>query len=358
MLLSGISAPLFAGFGMFAEASGVLVLAEGGRGNVFATASSGLTYTPEPGISLGIAGELPVTRRRRNRVGVTPSVQDESMARHPRIESSTGIYHVMNRGVDRSPIFFDDGGRVDFGRCLAECNERYDFTVLAYCLMSNHYHLVVRAPSEELSRSMHRLGTRVARHTNDNAGRDGPLFRGRFRALPVETDEYFENVVRYVHRNPLDLPTAEPLAEYRWSSYRTYLGLRRPPRFLDTSLFLDRFDGDTTRIAEFTEGEARVNPRELDPELVLAMLQREIASTSASLGIDTTSLRESAVIDAVAHHLGAEVADTVAPLLPHRSRAAARTARLRAKRRLQSDAAIQRVVERFSREIGCWPNAA
>ena len=264
----------------------------------------------------------------------------------------------MNRGVDRAEIFLDDAGRIDFGRCLADCHERFEFSVLAYCLMGNHFHLVVRAPSGDLSRAMHRLGTKVARHTNDRAGRDGPLFRGRFLALPVDSAEYLDNAVRYVHRNPLDLPTTQSLVDYRWSSYRTYLGLRRPPRFLDTSIVLDRFGGDPARLASFTESEPDTGTNGHGRQLVRAMMRREIAATSASLGIDTVSLRESVVIDAVAHQLGPVAAEALGPLIPERSPGAARTARMRSARRLQSDPALRRVVERLSLELGHRPEAA
>lgn len=159
----------------------------------------------------------------------------------------------MNRGVDRQPVFFDDVDRVEFGRRLADIHAAFGATTLAYCLMSNHYHLLLRLPNGGLSEAMHHLGSVYTRHTNDRVGRDGPLFRGRFHSIPVATDPYLLWVIRYIHRNALDLPGVSGPDRYRWSSYRALLGYRTAPEFLDTDFVLGLFDGDRTRLAEFTD---------------------------------------------------------------------------------------------------------
>ena len=111
----------------------------------------------------------------------------------------------MNRGAARQTIFntTPDGDRflelIDLG-CA-----RFDVKVLAYCLMSNHYHLLVLVPDGVLSQFMHLVGSRYTRHFNDSVGRDGPLLRARFHSIYVDTDEYLACAGRYVHRNPLDV---------------------------------------------------------------------------------------------------------------------------------------------------------
>ena len=166
----------------------------------------------------------------------------------------------MNRGVDRQAVYLTDADRREFLRLLGEAHERYEVETLAYCLMDNHFHLLCREISGGLSEAMQHLGSVYTRHTNARVGRDGPLFRGRFHSIPVETDPYLLWVSRYIHRNPLDLPGVRNIARYRWSSYPAYLGKRRPDEFLNTNLLLEYFDQDPTRLARFTGGVTEPGP--------------------------------------------------------------------------------------------------
>ncbi|QYG93268.1 hypothetical protein HC251_13115 [Iamia sp. SCSIO 61187] len=160
----------------------------------------------------------------------------------------------MNRGVDHQPVFLADEDRLEFGRQLARAHDELGVSTLAYCLMGNHFHLLVRAPGETLSTAMQHVISVYTRHTNDRVGRDGPLFRGRFHSIPVETDAYLLQATRYIHRNPLPLRGVDSPAEYRWSSYRTYLGLRPAPAFLDIAPVTALLGGPDA-VAAFTEGE-------------------------------------------------------------------------------------------------------
>lgn len=178
------------------------------------------------------------------------------MARRSRIDIEGGIHHVMNRGVDRQRIFFDDEDRTEFGRRLAYVHEAYGVDCLAYCLMDNHYHLLLRTPEGSLSEAMQHLGSTYTRHTNDRVGRDGPLFRGRFHSMLVSSDTYLMWVTRYIHRNPLDIAGVSSPRGYRWSSYRAYLGLRPSAPFLDTTLVAGLFSDDVDALVAFTEGSA------------------------------------------------------------------------------------------------------
>ena len=173
------------------------------------------------------------------------------MGRPTRRDYPGAIHHVMNRGVDRQPVFFSDIDRVDFGRQLATMHERFGIEFLAYCLMGNHYHLMVRSHEANLAEAMQFLGVTYTRHANDRAGRDGPLFRGRYHALLVESELYLLWATRYIHRNPLDLREIDALERYRWSSFRSYLGLRSAPPFLDTRTVTD-LAGGTAALARLT----------------------------------------------------------------------------------------------------------
>jgi REP element-mobilizing transposase RayT len=144
----------------------------------------------------------------------------------------------MNRGGARRAIFHTAGDGSRFVDLVGETAERQRVTVLAYCLMSNHFHLLVTCPEGGLSAFMHRIGALYARHHNDRLGRDGPIFRGRFHSLLIDSEEYLACAGRYIHRNPLDVRPPQPLDEYRWSSYRYYVTDLRAPDWLSTAELL------------------------------------------------------------------------------------------------------------------------
>ncbi|EAR23427.1 helix-turn-helix domain-containing protein [Nitrococcus mobilis] len=156
------------------------------------------------------------------------------MPRPLRIELEDGFYHVMNRGRGRAPIFHRPAYYQTFLDTLEEAHRRFGLEVHAYCLMGNHYHLLVRTPRGNLSRCMrHVNGVYTQRH-NRLRRTDGPLFRGRFKAILVEADAYLLQLTRYVHRNPIEARRAlvNELAAYPWSSYPAYLGQATAPEWL------------------------------------------------------------------------------------------------------------------------------
>lgn len=156
---------------------------------------------------------------------------------------STGFHHVVNRGVARQPVFYDDRDRVEFLRLLGVVYERFGVITHAYSQMTNHYHLVLECPAGGLTPAMHLLGSVYVRHLNERVGRDGPLFKDRFYAKHVETDDYLVRLVDYVHRNPLAMVNEERLLTYRWSSLRVYSGDRRRPEWLRTDVVSELFGG-------------------------------------------------------------------------------------------------------------------
>jgi REP element-mobilizing transposase RayT len=271
------------------------------------------------------------------------------MGRKPRQLPESGIHHVMNRGAARQPVFFGDRDRIEFGRLLAELHERFGVETLAYCLMGNHYHLLLRSPDGRLPDAMQHLAGVFTRRVNLRAGRDGPLFRGRYHAIPVTSDEYLVWVTRYIHRNPLDPPGIRRPADYRWSSYRSYLGLRRTPPFLSTGLVLGMFDQDRRKLADFTDDADHSLPLSADSsvEFVRELVALAIAADSLAAAIDAdppqwiervvlTLLSDGALPPAVS----ARVTDWLAAPTP----TARRMAVLRARRRAATDDGVRRIL--------------
>lgn len=142
------------------------------------------------------------------------------MSRHPRRLSESGIYHVMLRGINRDTIFLEDEDRRWFLQCLSVTKELSGCQVLAYCLMPNHVHLVIRTGCEPVGVVLKRLGVRYAGWFNHKYGRVGHLFQDRFRSKPVEDDAYLATVLRYVWNNPVEGGLAVRAEDYPWSSRR------------------------------------------------------------------------------------------------------------------------------------------
>ncbi len=154
------------------------------------------------------------------------------MARPLRLECEGAIYHVIARGNERRDIFRDDFDRRLYLNRLGVCRDRLQFAVLAYCLMSNHVHLVLQRGPEPLSRVMLMLHSAYAQAFNRRHSRVGHLFQGRYKAFVVEKDRYFLALLRYVLRNPCEAALASRAESYAWSSAR-FMRSGRGPRWLD-----------------------------------------------------------------------------------------------------------------------------
>lgn len=150
------------------------------------------------------------------------------MPRAARGPSASGVYHIMWRGNDRMQIFFDDADRINFLHILDFCANE-NFIVLAYCLMGNHLHLLIRAGDAPfaLETTMKAIGVRYVSYFNRRFQRTGSLFQGRYKSQPVETVGYFLRVLRYIHNNPVAAGLAATMADYPWSSYLDYFGARK-----------------------------------------------------------------------------------------------------------------------------------
>lgn len=170
------------------------------------------------------------------------------MARKPRIHYPGAFYHVILRGNARQDIFFDDGDRYRFYLLMQEGTERYRHCIHAFCLMTNHVHLLVQVADVPLSRIMQNLSFRYTRWANWKQGKSGHLFQGRYKAVLVDADEYLLELVRYLHLNPVRAGMTKGPVEFPWSSYRAYCGKENFP-WLSTDLVLSAFDRrrDTAR---------------------------------------------------------------------------------------------------------------
>ncbi len=163
------------------------------------------------------------------------------MATKPREQSTSGFYHVYQRGVCLFDIFEDDVDREFYLERLRKYCGEIGVEIHAWCLMSNHTHLLLRAGLEELSAAMRKLGSVFARFFNARHKRSGPLFEGRFCSVCVETDEQYMNVMRYIHRNPVHHEEAALCGSYPWSSYGEHIA--GAPVTCEVSFALSLFGG-------------------------------------------------------------------------------------------------------------------
>ncbi len=149
------------------------------------------------------------------------------MTRQPRRPSETGVHHVMLRGVNRDVIFLEDEDFEHFLRALHDTKTASGSAVLAYCLMTNHVHLVLHTEREPIGAVMKRLGVRYASWFNRKYGRVGHVFQDRFASKPVEDDAYLTAVLPYIWNNPVVAGIVGRPEEYQWSS-RRWLGCVSP----------------------------------------------------------------------------------------------------------------------------------
>ena len=156
------------------------------------------------------------------------------MARPLRIEYKNAYYHVMNRGRGRRIVFHNDTYYEAFLDCLEQAHVRFGLEIHAYCLMGNHYHLLVKTPRGNLGRAMRHVNGVYTQYYNQLKRTDGPLFRGRYKAILINAASYLLQVSRYIHRNPIELekPLVAQLNHYAWSSYPAYLNKAAIPPWL------------------------------------------------------------------------------------------------------------------------------
>ncbi len=163
------------------------------------------------------------------------------MARPLRIEFPGAVYHVTSRGNARQDIVADDKDRASFLALLAHVIDRYGWLCHAYCLMDNHYHLLLETPKANLSQGMRQLNGRYTQAFNRRHQRVGHLFQGRFTAILVEKEAHLLELCRYVVLNPVRAKMVTHPRSWSWSSYRGTAGELTGPPWLSTEWILGQF---------------------------------------------------------------------------------------------------------------------
>ncbi len=169
------------------------------------------------------------------------------MTRPVRIEFAGAFYHVLSRGNQKLPIFLSDDDRRFFFKCLRDAYERFGSIIHVYCLMENHYHLMMETPNAGLSRIMHLINTDYSIYFNKKHNKCGHPLQGRFKAILVQAEEYARELAPYVHLNPVRAGIVSLPENYRWSNYREYLGLEPPQPWTSSLFVLGLFSSDLAK---------------------------------------------------------------------------------------------------------------
>lgn len=162
------------------------------------------------------------------------------MARRARAEVAGGLYHVITRGNNRRQIFNSQADYEKFLSLLAVQKVRLPFFLYAYCLMTNHVHLLIERQADSIGRIMHRVLTGYSQYYNRRYGRVGHLLQGRHKAILCQSDRYLSELVRYIHLNPVRAGMVDKPEQYKYSGHRAYLGLE-PAGIVDVDPVLRHF---------------------------------------------------------------------------------------------------------------------
>lgn len=166
------------------------------------------------------------------------------MSRPLRIEYPNAWYHVMNRGRRGEEIFSCKKDYEVFINLLKETAELWNVKVTAYCLMPNHYHILLQTPEANLSRAMRHLNGIYTQRYNKMHGYDGQLFRGRYKSVLVDSDSYLLELLKYIHKNPLKAKLAEKIEDYPWSSHKPYLSNSKNYNWLNKKFVFSMLNND------------------------------------------------------------------------------------------------------------------
>ncbi len=231
------------------------------------------------------------------------------MVRPTRIQYADALYHIYTRGIFNQPLFINEHDYENFTNLLSITQRRYNFRVFSYCLMTNHYHVLLATPDANLALGMQYLNGVYAMGFNEKNGRYGHVMQGRYNYRVVESESYFCKVARYIALNPVNAAIVEQPSEWKFSSYRAVTGLDSNPDFLDKKgllgFFGDSLVGTPRGFLEFM-GRASEEDLEFNEDLVLlrptlnslfTSLSREEAIAEAAVKWKYTSLE-------IGNHLG------------------------------------------------------
>lgn len=180
-------------------------------------------------------------------LGLVTETGVETMPREARSDLLPGVFHVASHGLGDRRIFLDDFDRTSFLRLLGCVVYRFRWICSAYCLMSNHYHLIVDTDAERLSRGIQTLHSVHTRRFNSRHRRSGCLFRRHFMSDRIDDDYRFRNALKYIAINPVDAGICTHPGEWPWSSYSATAGTIRSPEFLSVQPVLSLFSQDVRR---------------------------------------------------------------------------------------------------------------
>lgn len=172
------------------------------------------------------------------------------MARPLRIEYSGAVYHITSRGNDRRNIYSDDRDRENFLKVLEIVVKRYNWLCHAYCLMDNHYHLLIETPDANLSIGMRQLNGVYTQLYNRKHRRAGHIFQGRYKAILVDKGNYLLELCRYVVLNPVRARAVELPQHWKWSSYTATVGLKKSQDYLSVDWILGVFGANRRKAQE------------------------------------------------------------------------------------------------------------
>ena len=169
------------------------------------------------------------------------------MARPLRLELAGGLYHVTSRGDRREAIFLNDADRLVWLEVFAQTCKRFNWICHAWCLMDNHYHIVVETIEGNLAQGMRHLNGVYTQTFNRTHKRVGHVFQGRYKAIIVEKDGYLLELARYVVLNPLRAGMVKVITDWHWSSYAAMLGIQAKPEWLQSDWILGQFSSQRRR---------------------------------------------------------------------------------------------------------------
>jgi len=162
-------------------------------------------------------------------------------ARPLRLEFAGALYHITSLGNERKAIYFDDADFEMFLSLLSKVCEQFNWVVHAYCLMSNHYHLLLETPEANLSKGMRQLNGTFTQAINRKHQRVGHLFQGWYKAIQVDRDAYLLELSRYIVLNPIRANMVQNPEDWPWSNWHAAMGKMSSPSWLATDALLSMF---------------------------------------------------------------------------------------------------------------------
>lgn len=186
------------------------------------------------------------------------------MVRPLRIEFAGALYHVTSRGDGQEDIYLDDEDRENYLEVLRDVCERFNWDVHAYCLMTNHYHLLVETPESNLSKGMRHLNGVYTQRFNRKYNRVGHVYQGRYKAIIVQKESYLLELARYIVLNPVRAQMVRSAKDWPWSSYRATAGLNNANKWLAVNWILSSFSrkkADAVKLYRSFVSEGKKQPK-------------------------------------------------------------------------------------------------